>query len=146
MGREVEVAGSRVMEPDDSVSTDRHQRADAVRNRDLLLSAAPTRLRPGGRRHARGHRAKRARRHRHALSTLPDTDALVEAVYRQRSTSSVSERTSSWGPRADLALAEWMRLFVRHVATKKGMLSRSSRCSLQPSISDQTRACDRGRQ
>jgi len=142
MGREVEVAGSRVMEPDDSVSTDRHQRADAVRNRDLLLSAAADAFAARG---ADVTLEDIARSARVGIGTLyrhfPTRDALVEAVYRHEIDvlcERADELLGSTPP--DLALAEWMRLFVRHVATKKGMLSAlKPLLSSNPSISDQTR-------
>jgi len=142
MGREVEVAGSRVMEPDDSVSTDRHQRADAVRNRDLLLSAAADAFAARG---ADVPLEDIARSAGVGIGTLyrhfPTRDALVEAVYRHE-IDVLCERSDELLETTppDLALAEWMRLFVQHVATKKGMLSAlKPLLSSNPSFSDQTR-------
>jgi AcrR family transcriptional regulator len=142
MGREVEVAGDRVMEPDGSVAADRPQRADAVRNRDLLLSAAADAFAARG---ADVPLEDIARSAGVGIGTLyrhfPTRDALVEAVYRHEIDvlcERADELLETTAP--DLALAEWMRLFVRHVATKKGMLSAlKPLLSSNPSFSDQTR-------
>jgi len=65
----------------------------------------------------------------------------VEAVYRHEIDvlcERADELLGSTPP--DLALAEWMRLFVRHVAPRRACSRRSSRLlSSNPSISDQTR-------
>jgi AcrR family transcriptional regulator len=130
------------MEPDDSVATDRPQRADAVRNRDLLLSAAADAFAARG---ADVPLEDIARSAGVGIGTLyrhfPTRDALVEAVYRHEVDvlcERADELLETTAP--DLALAEWMRLFVRHVATKKGMLSAlKPLLSSNPSFSDQTR-------
>ncbi len=142
MGREVEVAGSRVDGTRYSVSTDRPQRADAIRNRDLLLSAAADAFAARG---ADVPLEDIARSAGVGIGTLyrhfPTRDALVEAVYRHEIDvlcERADELLETTAP--DLALAEWMRLFVRHVATKKGMLSAlRPLLSSNPSFSDQTR-------
>jgi AcrR family transcriptional regulator len=142
MGREVEVAGSRVMEPEDSVATDRRPRADAVRNRQLLLAAAADAFAAGG---ADVPLEDIARNAGVGIGTLyrhfPTREALVEAVYRNEIDvlcERADELLETMPP--DLALAEWMRLFVRHVATKKGMLSvLKPLLSSNPSFFDQTR-------
>src|SRR3984957_240905 len=82
MGREVEVAGSRVMEPEDSVATDRRPRADAVRNRQLLLAAAADAFAAGG---ADVPLEDIARNAGVGIGTLyrhfPTREALVEAAF-----------------------------------------------------------------
>ena len=142
MAHEVEVAGSRVVEPDDLVSTDRRPRADAVRNRQLVLSAAADAFAARG---ADVPLEDIARSAGVGIGTLyrhfPTRDALVEAVYRNEIDvlcERADELLETMPP--DLALAEWMRLFVRHVATKKGMLSvLKPLLGSNPSFFDQTR-------
>jgi AcrR family transcriptional regulator len=142
VAHEVEVAGSRVVEPDDLVSTDRRPRADAVRNRQLVLSAAADAFAARG---ADVPLEDIARSAGVGIGTLyrhfPTRDALVEAVYRNEIDvlcERADELLESMPP--DLALAEWMRLFVRHVATKKGMLSvLKPLLGSNPSFFDQTR-------
>ncbi len=55
---------------------------------------------------------------------FPTRDALVEAVYRHE-VEVLCERADELLDELppDQALADWMQLFVRHVHTKKGMLS-----------------------
>jgi AcrR family transcriptional regulator len=142
VAHEVEVAGSRVVEPDDLVSTDRRPRADAVRNRQLVLSAAADAFAARG---ADVPLEDIARSAGVGIGTLyrhfPTRDALVEAVYRNEIDvlcERADELLETMPP--DLALAEWMRLFVRHVATKKGMLSvLKPLLGSNPSFFDQTR-------
>ncbi len=130
------------MEPDDLVSTDRRPRADAVRNRQLVLSAAADAFAARG---ADVPLEDIARSAGVGIGTLyrhfPTRDALVEAVYRNEIDvlcERADELLETMPP--DLALAEWMRLFVRHVATKKGMLSvLKPLLSSNPSFFDQTR-------
>ncbi len=72
MGRDVAEAARGAVEAADSVSTDRPLRADAVRNRGLLIHAAAAAFAARRRRGApRGHRPRRRRRHRHPLPALP---------------------------------------------------------------------------
>jgi AcrR family transcriptional regulator len=142
VAHEVEVAGSRVVEPDELVSTDRRPRADAVRNRQLVLSAAADAFAARG---ADVPLEDIARSAGVGIGTLyrhfPTRDALVEAVYRNEIDvlcERADELLETMPP--DLALAEWMRLFVRHVATKKGMLSvLKPLLGSNPSFFDQTR-------
>ena len=130
------------MEPDDLVSTDRRPRADAVRNRQLVLSAAADAFAARG---ADVPLEDIARSAGVGIGTLyrhfPTRDALVEAVYRNEIDvlcERADELLETMPP--DLALAEWMRLFVRHVATKKGMLSvLKPLLGSNPSFFDQTR-------
>ncbi len=130
------------MEPGDLVSTDRRPRADAVRNRELLLSAAADAFAAGG---ADVPLEDIARSAGVGIGTLyrhfPTREALVEAVYRNEIDvlcERADELLETMPP--DLALAEWMRLFVRHVATKKGMLSvLKPLLGSNPSFFDQTR-------
>jgi AcrR family transcriptional regulator len=142
MGHEVEVGGSRVMDSEDSVSPDRRPRADAVRNRDLLLTAASDAFAARG---ADVPLEDIARNAGVGIGTLyrhfPTRDALIEAVYRHE-VDVLCERADqlleTMPP--EQALAEWMQLFVRHVATKKGMLSAlKPLLSSNPSFSDQTK-------
>jgi AcrR family transcriptional regulator len=142
MGHEVEVGGSRVMDLEDSVSADRRPRADAVRNRDLLLTAASDAFAARG---ADVPLEDIARNAGVGIGTLyrhfPTRDALIEAVYRHE-VDVLCERADqlleTMPP--EQALAEWMQLFVRHVATKKGMLSAlKPLLSSNQSFSDQTK-------
>src|ERR1017187_6876118 len=142
MAQEVELAESRAIEPEDSVLPDRRPRADAVRNRDLLITSAAEVFAARG---ADVPLEDIARSAGVGIGTLyrhfPTRDALVEAVYRNEIDvlcERADELLESMPP--DLALAEWMRLFVRHVATKKGMLSvLKPLLSSNPSFFDQTR-------
>jgi AcrR family transcriptional regulator len=142
MGREVAVAESGAIEPADSPSADRRPRADAVRNRDLLIAAAAEAFAARGadvslEDIARGAGVGIGTLYRH----FPTRDALVEAVYRhevdvlcQRADELLETSTP------DQALAEWMQLFVRHVATKRGMLSvLKPMLSSNPNFSAETR-------
>jgi AcrR family transcriptional regulator len=103
----------------------RRLRADAVRNRARLLDAAAAMFAEHG---AEVPLEDVARRADVGIGTLyrhfPTRDALVEAVYRHevevlclRADQLLTELPP------DQALAEWMRLFVQHVRTKRGMLS-----------------------
>src|SRR5580704_18039033 len=108
-----EVGGSRVMDPEDSVSPDRRPRADVVRNRDLLLTAASDAFAARG---ADVPLEDIARNAGVGIGTLyrhfPTRDALIEAVYRHE-IDVLCERADqlleTMPP--DQALAEWMRLF-----------------------------------
>ena len=113
------------MEPADSASADRRPRADAVRNRDLLIAAAAEAFAARGadvslEDIARGAGVGIGTLYRH----FPTRDALVEAVYLHEVDvlcARADELLETSTP--DQALAEWMQLFVRHVATKRGMSS-----------------------
>jgi len=123
--REVARAEDGAIEPSASTSQERRPRADAVRNRDLLLTAAAEAFAARG---AEVPLEDIARAAGVGIGTLyrhfPTRDSLVEAVYRHEIevlVEQADELLASLPP--DQALAEWMQLFVRHVATKKGMLS-----------------------
>jgi AcrR family transcriptional regulator len=113
-----------------------------VRNRDLLLSAAAEAFAARG---AEVPLEDIARAAGVGIGTLyrhfPTRETLVEAVYR-REIDVLCERADelleSLPP--DQALGEWMQLFVRHVATKKGMLSvLKPMMSTNATFADQTR-------
>jgi AcrR family transcriptional regulator len=123
--REVAAADPVAVEPAVSLSADRPLRADAVRNRELLISAAAAAFSAHG---ADVPLEDIARQAGVGIGTLyrhfPTRDSLVEAVYRHE-VDVLCERADdllgTFPP--DQALEEWMQLFVRHVATKRGMLS-----------------------
>ena len=132
----------RAIEPADSASADRRPRADAVRNRDLLIAAAAEAFAARG---ADVSLEDIARGAGVGIGTLyryfPTRDALVEAVYLHE-VDVLCERADELLETStpDEALAEWMQLFVRHVATKRGMLVRAQAdVELNPNFSAQTR-------
>ena len=101
----------------------RPMRADARRNRELLLTAAAAVYAERG---VDASLEEIARRADVGIGTLyrhfPTRDALNEAVYRhevERLCDGVDELIASNAP--DVALAVWMRRFAGYVATKKGM-------------------------
>ena len=106
-------------------AADRPLRADAARNRDRLLETAAAAFAAHG---AEVPLEDIARNAGVGIGTLyrhfPTRDALVEAIYRHE-VDVLCERAdqllATLPP--DQALQEWMQLFVRHVATKRGMLS-----------------------
>ena len=125
VGRDVAAAERGAVEPADSVSPDRPHRADAVRNHELLLKAAAAAFAARG---ADVPLEDIARNAGVGVGTLyrhfPTRDLLVQAVYRHEVDvlcESADQLLETLPP--DQALAEWMQLFVRHVATKRGMLS-----------------------
>jgi AcrR family transcriptional regulator len=96
-----------------------------VRNRELLLTAAAAAFAARG---ADVSLEDIARDAGVGIGTLyrhfPTRDLLVQAVYRHEVDvlcESADQLLETLPP--DQALAEWMQLFVRHVATKRGMLS-----------------------
>jgi AcrR family transcriptional regulator len=122
--REVAAADPAV-EPAVSLSADRPLRADAVRNRELLITTAAAAFAAHG---ADVPLEDIARQAGVGIGTLyrhfPTRDSLVEAVYRHEVDvlcESADDLLETLPP--DQALEEWMQLFVRHVATKRGMLS-----------------------
>ena len=125
VGSDVAAAEPGALEPPDSLSTDRRLRADAVRNRELLIAAAVTVFASRG---ADVPLEEVARDAGVGIGTLyrhfPNRDSLVEAVYRHE-VDVLCERADQLLETLppDQALEEWMQLFVRHVATKRGMLS-----------------------
>ena len=124
VGREAAPA-VREIDTDGSGSPDRRVRADAARNRELLIDAAAAAFAARG---ADVPLEDIARNAGVGIGTLyrhfPTREALVEAVYRYEVgvlCERADELLATVPP--DQALAEWMQLFVRHVATKRGMLS-----------------------
>ncbi len=142
VAHEVEVAESPAVEPAASASPDRRTRSDSLRNRDLLIAAAAEAFALRG---AEVPLEDIARNAGVGIGTLyrhfPTRDALVEAVYRHEVDVlclRADELLETMPP--DQALAEWMQLFVRHVATKRGMSSLlKPLLSTNPNFSDQTR-------
>ena len=132
VGSDVAAAEPGAREPADSLSTDRPLRADAVRNRELLITAAGAVFSAHGAdvplediAHKAGVGIGTLYRH------FPTRDSLVEAVYRHEVDvlcARADQLLDTLPP--DQALEEWMQLFVRHVATKRGMLS-----ALKPMLS-----------
>ncbi|MGC2192870.1 MAG: TetR/AcrR family transcriptional regulator [Candidatus Dormiibacterota bacterium] len=125
VGSGVEAAEQGAPEPANSVSTDRPLRADAVRNRELLIAAAGAGFSAYG---ADVPLEDIAREAGVGIGTLyrhfPTRDSLVEAVYRHEVDILCERADQLLGTLPpDQALEEWMQLFVRHVATKRGMLS-----------------------
>jgi AcrR family transcriptional regulator len=125
VAREVAIAENGAIEPAVATSQERRPRADAVRNRDLLLAAAAEAFAARG---AEVPLEDIARAAGVGIGTLyrhfPTRETLVEAVYRHEIDvlcERADELLESLPP--DQALGEWMQLFVHHVATKKGMLS-----------------------
>jgi AcrR family transcriptional regulator len=123
--REVAAADPGAVEPAEHLSTGRHLRKDAVRNQELLITAAAAAFSVDG---ADVPLEDIARRAGVGIGTLyrhfPTRDSLVEAVYRHEVDVLVEradQLLDTLPP--DQALEAWMQLFVRHVATKRGMLS-----------------------
>ncbi len=125
MRREVAAADPETVDSAEALSTDRPLRADAVRNRELLLAAATAAFTARG---ADVPLEDIARDAGVGIGTLyrhfPTRDALVEAIYRHEIDllCEQADRLLDTLP-PEQALDEWMQLFVRHVATKRGMLS-----------------------
>jgi len=113
------------VEAPEPLLADRPLRADAVRNRELLITTAAAAFAARG---AEVPLEDVARQAGVGIGTLyrhfPTRDSLVEAVYRHEVDvlcESADQLLDTLPP--DQALQEWMQLFVRHVATKRGMLS-----------------------
>ncbi len=126
----------------EAAAAERHLRADAQRNRELLIAAASAAFATRGAEVAledvaRGAGVGIGTLYRH----FPTRDALVEAVYRHEVDvlcDRADQLLEDFSP--EQALAEWLRLFVRHVATKRGMLSvLKPMLSSNTSFSEQTR-------
>jgi AcrR family transcriptional regulator len=125
VGREAAPAVREAIDTDGSASSDRPVRADAARNRELLIDAAAAAFAARGAEvplediaHGAGVGIGTLYRH------FPTREALVEAVYRHEVgvlCERADELLATLPP--DQALEEWMQLFVQHVATKRGMLS-----------------------
>jgi AcrR family transcriptional regulator len=125
VGSEVAGAERQVSDAVESASPVRPLRADAVRNREHLLEVAAGEFAANG---ADVPLEDIARQAGVGIGTLyrhfPTRGALVEAVYRHEVDALVvraDELLATLPP--DQALVEWMHLFVRHVATKRGMMS-----------------------
>ena len=118
-------AASGVAAPEGGLSAGRALRADAARNRAVLLAAASAAFSERGPEVPLEDIARQAvvgigTLYRH----FPTREALVEAVFRHEVgvlVQSADELLASLPP--DQALKQWMQLFVRHVATKRGMLA-----------------------
>ena len=101
----------------------RKPRTDALRNRDRLLEAARTVFSAGGAEASLEAVAKTAGV---GIGTLyrhfPTREALFEAVYRRevQQLADLAKRLEKEAEPIE-ALRQWMRSFVRFVATKKGM-------------------------
>ena len=111
--------------PEGGISAGRALRADAARNRAVLLVAASAAFSERGPEVPLEDIARQAGV---GIGTLyrhfPTREALVEAVFRHEVgilVLSADELLASLPP--DQALKQWMQLFVRHVATKRGMLA-----------------------
>ena len=108
---------------DHSNLTARRPRADAVRNRELVLEAAKTVFSAGG---PDASLEAVARRAGVGIGTLyrhfPTREALFEAVYRREveQLADLAEQLKADVAPAD-ALRRWLRSNVEFVATKKGM-------------------------
>lgn len=101
----------------------RPMRADARRNRDLLMATTATVFAEKG---VDASLEEIARRANVGIGTLyrhfPTRDALIEAVYRRELDllcDGIDELLAQ--NRADVALAMWMHRFVEYVAKKRGM-------------------------
>jgi AcrR family transcriptional regulator len=101
----------------------RKPRADALRNRDLLLEAAKSVFSAGGPEASLEAVARTAGAGIGALYRhFPTREALFEAVYRHevQQLADLAERLKK-ERRPIEALRQWMRSIVKFVATKKGM-------------------------
>jgi AcrR family transcriptional regulator len=101
----------------------RKPRADAVRNRERVLEAAKAVFSAGG---AEASLEAVAREAGVGIGTLyrhfPTRETLFEAVYRRevQQLADLAEQLKQQAQPID-ALRQWMRSFVKFVATKKGM-------------------------
>ncbi|HLZ06356.1 MAG TPA: TetR/AcrR family transcriptional regulator [Bradyrhizobium sp.] len=106
-----------------SAKNSRKPRADALRNRELVLEAAKTVFSAGG---PEASLEAVARKAGVGIGTLyrhfPTREALYEAVYRREveQLGELAEQLKSDASPVD-ALRQWMRANVEFVATKKGM-------------------------
>src|SRR5260370_4489869 len=106
-----------------SAATVRKPRADAVRNRELVLEAAKAVFSAGG---ADASLEAVARRAGVGIGTLyrhfPTREALFEAVYRHevQHLSELADQLKNEAAPVE-ALRRWLRSGVEFVATKKGM-------------------------
>jgi AcrR family transcriptional regulator len=99
----------------------RRPRADAIRNRDLLIATAKAMFADGV---ADVRLEEVARRAGVGIGTLyrhfPTRDALIEAVYRTEveTLGAAAAHLAATRPTIE-ALRDWMRLFVDYIATKQ---------------------------
>jgi AcrR family transcriptional regulator len=121
---------------DISGRTMRRPRADAVRNRELVLEAAKAVFSAGG---AEASLEAVARRAGVGIGTLyrhfPTREALFEAVYRrevEQLADLAGQLKASEVPPAE-ALRRWLRSNVEFVATKKGMAAALALAAHRPS-------------
>src|SRR3984893_17726876 len=119
--REVAAADPGAAEAVAPLSTERPLRADAVRNRELLLTTAAAAFSAHGAEvplediaHQAGVGIGTLYRH------FPTRESLIEAVYRHE-VDVLCKRADELLATlpTDQALEQWMHLFVRHVATKR---------------------------
>lgn len=110
-------------QPVTAEAAERPMRADARRNRDLLMATTATVFAEKG---VDASLEEIARRANVGIGTLyrhfPTRDALIEAVYRRELDllcDGIDELLAQ--NRADVALAKWMHRFVEYVAKKRGM-------------------------
>ncbi len=112
----------------------RKPRADAARNRELLLATAKTVFGEKGPTASLDEIAKAAGV---GIGTLyrhfPTRDALVEQVYRNETTqlAAAAERLSATHPPSE-ALRQWLYLFVDYVTTKQTMAAALSAAACGP--------------
>ncbi len=123
--QEVAAAERGATSPAEPASADRPLRADAARNRELLLTAAAASFAAKG---AEVPLEDIAREAGVGIGTLyrhfPTRDELVGAVYRNEVDILCRQADELLGTLPpEQALEEWMKVFVRHVAMKRGMLS-----------------------
>jgi AcrR family transcriptional regulator len=125
----VSVASKRPGQPNPEEPVDpqpaRKPRADAQRNRELLVDAAKAAFADAGPDVSLEEIARRAGV---GIGTLyrhfPTRDAIVEAVYRREVAQLADAATRLLSERPPgVALHEWMRLFVDYIATKKVIAS-----------------------
>src|ERR1700730_2182874 len=119
--REVAAADPGAAEPAAPLSIERPLRADAVRNRELLITTAATAFSAHG---ADVPLEDIARQAGVGIGTLyrhfPTRESLIEAVYRHEVDVLCQRANELLDPLPpDQALEQWMQLFVRHVATKR---------------------------
>ena len=135
---------SETVDAPQTASTARQPRADACRNRDRLVESAAEVFAAKGAEAPLDEIAKGASV---GIGTLyrhfPTRDSLIEAVYRREVDILCQEADTllaSLPP--DQALSEWMQLFVRHVARKRGMATalKSMMGAGATSFFDQSRA------
>src|ERR1700749_3295231 len=110
---------------DRSAQTTRKPRADAVRNRELVLEAAKAVFSAGG---ADASLEAVARKAGVGIGTLyrhfPTREALFEGVYRREveQLGELAEQLKNESDTVD-ALRRWLKSNVEFVATKKGMVA-----------------------